>query len=103
MEVNTALLKHLRRNHGWTQQHLSDVSGLSLRTIQRIEKTGSASNESVSAICAGFEISREEILIVPRVDPSQLREVEISNQWLLILVSSVSGGLLGALMMYAFG
>ena len=47
---------------GWTQQQLADVTSLSLRTIQRIENQGVASNETVNALCAVFAVERSEIL-----------------------------------------
>ena len=46
MKVNAHKLREYRTLKGWTQQHLADVTGLSLRTVQRIEKTGLASQES---------------------------------------------------------
>jgi len=56
MQVNINVIKTQRHNRAWSQTHLADVSGLSLRTIQRIEKTGVASLESVKAIASVFEI-----------------------------------------------
>ena len=41
MKVDSQKLIQLRNARAWSQQHLADVSGLSLRTIQRIEKTQS--------------------------------------------------------------
>jgi DNA-binding XRE family transcriptional regulator len=46
MELNKETLKSQRETRAWSQTQLADVSGLSLRTIQRIEKTGIASQES---------------------------------------------------------
>jgi len=62
VEINAEIVKRERTQRGWTQQHLADAAGCSLRTIQRIEKHGVASNESVSALCAVFEIERERLL-----------------------------------------
>ncbi|MCG7649738.1 helix-turn-helix transcriptional regulator [Alteromonas sp. MmMcT2-5] len=45
MKVDSQKLIQLRNARAWSQQHLADVSGLSLRTIQRIEKTQSASHD----------------------------------------------------------
>ena len=41
---------------GWSQQQLADLSGLSARTIQRIEQGQSASTESLKSLAAVFEI-----------------------------------------------
>jgi len=62
MEINAETVLQERQRRGWTQQHLADAAGLSLRTVQRIEKQGLASNESVSALCAVYEIDRAELL-----------------------------------------
>lgn len=56
-------MKSLRQSKNWTQQHLAEVCGLSMRTIQRIEKDGVASNETVAAYAAVFEIDAARFLI----------------------------------------
>lgn len=56
MQVNIDVIKTQRNNRAWSQTQLADVSGLSLRTIQRIEKTGVASLESVKSLASVFEI-----------------------------------------------
>lgn len=58
MNIATQKLKDQREDKGWTQQHLSDVSGLSLRTIQRAETVGRVSNETLNALSAVFEVER---------------------------------------------
>ncbi|TAP32271.1 DUF4019 domain-containing protein [Alteromonas sp. KUL42] len=63
MKIDTQKLIHLRNTKAWSQQHLADVSGLSLRTIQRIEKTQSASQDSVKAIAAAFDVTPDRLLI----------------------------------------
>ncbi len=62
MQLNVTKVKDLRQSKGWTQQQLADVASLSLRTVQRIENQGVASNESVNALCAVFEVKRVDIL-----------------------------------------
>ena len=52
--VSTQILKQLRAQHGWTQEQLATISGVSSRTIQRIEQTGDCSLESKMAIAAAF-------------------------------------------------
>jgi transcriptional regulator with XRE-family HTH domain len=50
------LIQKLRLKHGWSQQQLADASGLSVRTIQRIEAGHPASTESLKALAAVFEV-----------------------------------------------
>lgn len=50
------LIQKLRLQRGWSQQQLADLSGLSVRTIQRIEQGLVASTESLKSLAAVFEI-----------------------------------------------
>jgi transcriptional regulator with XRE-family HTH domain len=50
------LIQKLRLQKGWSQQQLADLSGLSVRTIQRIEQGQPASPESLKSLAAVFEI-----------------------------------------------
>ena len=63
MLVNSKKLKALRQSKNWTQQHLASVCGLSLRTIQRVESDGVASNETISAYAAIFEVKVTELIV----------------------------------------
>ncbi len=47
----------LRQDRGWSQEDLAAISGVSVRTIQRIEKGGRASLESLKCLAAVFETS----------------------------------------------
>jgi len=61
MKINTNVMKKKRELRAWSQQHLAEVSELSLRTIQRIENTGNASPESIKAIAACLELTPHEL------------------------------------------
>ena len=50
------LIQKLRLQRGWSQQQLADLSGLSVRTVQRIEQGQVASTESLKSLAAVFEI-----------------------------------------------
>jgi len=54
MKLNSSLIRQEREKRAWSQEHLAGVTELAVRTIQRIESTGSASYESASAIAAAF-------------------------------------------------
>ena len=56
MQIDRELIRNERRRRAWSQQHLAEVSGLGLRTIQRIEQGGAASYESASALAACLEL-----------------------------------------------
>ncbi len=55
-------LKDMRLDRGWSQSALSEMSGLSSRTIQRIEAGKPASIETAKAIAATFEVESIEVL-----------------------------------------
>lgn len=63
MKLDRKKLKLLRESKAWSQSHLAEVSGISLRTVQRIEKSGTASPESVRSLCATFCIKISDISI----------------------------------------
>ena len=63
MLVDAKQMKRLRLSRNWTQQHLADVCGVSMRTIQRVEKDGVASNETVAAYASVFEITASGLLL----------------------------------------
>lgn len=50
------LIQKLRLKRGWSQQQLAGASGLSVRTIQRIEAGQPASVETLKSIAAVFEV-----------------------------------------------
>ena len=50
------LIQKLRLQKGWSQEQLSLLSGLSVRTIQRLERGQPASAESLKALGAVFEV-----------------------------------------------
>lgn len=63
-------VQKLRLQRGWSQQQLADLSGLSTRTIQRIENGQPASAESLKSLASVFEIdfsslSSEQDMAVP--------------------------------------
>src|SRR5215831_5397399 len=50
------LIQKLRLKRGWSQQQLAEASGLSVRTIQRLETGHPASTESLKSLAAVFEV-----------------------------------------------
>ncbi len=53
-------LKDMRRAKGWSQDQLAEISGVSVRTIQRLEKGELPALETQKAIAAAFEQTMEE-------------------------------------------
>jgi transcriptional regulator with XRE-family HTH domain len=63
VKIDSNHLKKLRAAHHWSQEQLSEVSGLSLRTIQRLESGGTASIESVRALAAAFNVDPDTLIL----------------------------------------
>jgi transcriptional regulator with XRE-family HTH domain len=55
------IVKKLRLQRSWSQEQLAEYSGLSIRTIQRIEKGKPANLESFQSIAAVFEVNVEDL------------------------------------------
>lgn len=54
--INLRDIKRLRVGWHWSQEQLAEMSGLNVRTIQRIENGENAGLESLKALAAVFEI-----------------------------------------------
>ena len=55
------LIQKLRLQRGWSQEQLAELSGLSTRTIQRLERGHAASTESLKALASVFEIDFSQL------------------------------------------
>lgn len=55
------IIKKLRLQNGWSQSDLAQFSGLSIRTVQRIEKGDKPSLESLKSLAAVFDIDIAEL------------------------------------------
>jgi transcriptional regulator with XRE-family HTH domain len=51
------LIQKLRLQRGWSQEQLAELTGLSVRTIQRIERGQTPSAESLKALAAVLEVN----------------------------------------------
>lgn len=67
-DASSMFIQKLRLQRGWSQEQLAELSGLSVRTIQRMEKGAPASAESLKAVASVFEI-----------DFNRLREPEMDD------------------------
>ena len=67
-------IKELRQARGWSQEQLADFSGLSLRTIQRVEARNKAGYESLRTLAEAFDIEVTALELELAMDKS-------SNGW----------------------
>jgi transcriptional regulator with XRE-family HTH domain len=62
MYINSQTIKALRKDRAWTQQQLADICGLSMRTIQRVERQSIGSLETSKALAGAFDVKRDLLL-----------------------------------------
>ena len=70
------LIQKLRLKRGWSQQQLADASGLSVRTIQRLEAGHPASTESLKSLAAVFEVDFSTLNPEPSMNPTAVSSSE---------------------------
>ncbi len=70
------LIRKLRLRQGWSQEQLAQMSGLSVRTIQRIERGQSSSIESLKSLAAVFEVEFTSLIEEPKMNN---QDVNISS------------------------
>lgn len=61
MKISPSAVRHLRLSRGWSQDQLAMVSGVSLRTVQRVEAEGIASINTAVSLAATFEVKLIEL------------------------------------------
>jgi DNA-binding XRE family transcriptional regulator len=93
MRVDSAFIKAQREQRAWSQEHLAEVTGLGLRTIQRIESSGSASYESAQALAAVLGVAVADLRVDEPTGP--VLRINVPLRPLLgVLAAVVTGGAL---------
>ena len=88
MLLSTEKLKKLRSENGWSQEVLAKATGLSARTIQRIESDGKASAESTLAIASVFNLSPQSLMATSNeIEVNWTRRVIMKNLLALVVIS----------------
>ena len=89
MFISVSKLKTLRQDKGWSQELLAKMSGLSVRTIQRIESDGKASAESVLSIASVFDLSPKELQATSNeIEVNWSRKQIMKNILVLLLIAA---------------
>ena len=99
MDVNASIVREARLARSWTQQHLADTCNLSLRTIQRVERFGSAAPDTVMELCAVLEIAQDQ-LVRPPQNGRNGRAAASPLVLAAIAAATLFGAALGAMAMY---
>ncbi|MBU2714321.1 helix-turn-helix transcriptional regulator [Zooshikella harenae] len=94
MKINAKKILNERKLRAWSQQHLADVSALSLRTIQRVENEGSGSLETVKALAACFELDTNELFVLEESRESSFDskiKAKLVAMWSAVITIFVGG------------
>lgn len=79
-------IKKARSERAWTQTQLAEISGVTLRTIQRVEKDGAASFETMMGIASAFDIDVKELS-----QPESIKQKKKKQKSVYLLPRIVSG------------
>ncbi len=84
------MIKRLRDRKNWSQEQLAVMSGLSVRTIQRIEGGNKASLESLKALASVFEVEistlTEEIIMIDKESATWVKQ----PRWFKLLMLGIT-------------
>ena len=64
-KTDTAKIKRWREERHWSQEHLAELAGVGLRTIQRIETGGQASSDSLKALASAYQVDVSALYVDP--------------------------------------
>ncbi|MCH8537558.1 MAG: helix-turn-helix domain-containing protein [Alkalimonas sp.] len=103
MSINAEQVKSLRESRGWSQEQLAEISGLSLRTIQRVEAEGKGARETKLSLAAAFDVPLGRLCAdensssqgVSGVDPSSITLFFTGTLMVVIgLIANANAGIL---------
>jgi transcriptional regulator with XRE-family HTH domain len=66
--MNESRIAELRRARGWTQERLSAVSGVAVRTIQRLESGQDANAETLTLIANALDVPVSDLFVRVETD-----------------------------------
>lgn len=98
-KVDAEKVKRWREEHHWSQEHLAELAGIGLRTLQRIEKGEQASRESIKALAAAFNVDMSALALDPDAHVEQVlrdRQSKASSALRLSLWIHLASFLIGA-------
>lgn len=87
MQIDSNRIRTERENRAWSQEHLAEVCGVSLRTVQRLESSGAASYETARALAAVLELEVSTLM----VPATPVRTVRRRPAWIAIVASVLAG------------
>ena len=83
------IVRKLRLEKGWSQEQLAEISSLSVRTIQRIERGQKPSLETLKSLAAAFEINVSDLTM--EADMSKQTTISTEEEKAILYVRDIKG------------
>lgn len=64
-KADAAKIRRWREERHWSQEHMAELAGIGLRTVQRIENGEQASRDSLTALAAAFQVDALALCVDP--------------------------------------
>ena len=96
--ADAAKIKRWREERHWSQEHLADLAGIGLRTVQRIEKGEPASRETMTALAAAFNVDVMALAVDPETEAEEIVRKKDAK-----LIAGMRLGFLISFASYVFG
>ena len=91
--IDRDMFRTARDKYLWTQEDLAAASGLSTRTIQRIEAQGRCSIESLKALASALDVAAIDFIVVDETE-----DQPIKRSWIIGPILGCMGALIGCSM-----
>ncbi len=95
-KINLRDIKAMRLKRHWSQEQLAEMSGLSIRTIQRIENGENAGLESLKSLAAVFEtniVDSDKKAEMEQIKKEEAYIEKIKGMYGLIALAIINTGL----------
>lgn len=73
-KADAAKIKRWREERHWSQEHLADLAGIGLRTLQRIENGDPASPDSLKALAAAYNVDVMALAVDQEAEAGRLKQ-----------------------------
>lgn len=71
-KTDAVKIRRWREERHWSQEHLAELAGLGLRTLQRIENGEPASRDSLTALAAALDVDAIALCIDPETEAAEI-------------------------------
>ncbi|MEO0956627.1 MAG: helix-turn-helix transcriptional regulator [Pseudomonadota bacterium] len=76
---DAAKIKRWREERHWSQEHVAELAGIAVRTLQRIENGDGASQDTIMALAAAFGVDAIALSIDPEAEAQQIADLKVAE------------------------